>query len=155
MVYARNVQLSIWLVAVRWCVGDSWDTTVFWLVGYKKREVSRMTPRFLAQTVVWMLMSFTGMGKADVPHWRVVLWCMSGRGGEMVSSFLDKLNWRHQWAIPVDTQSTELVILESGKGVTCVDTQLQVHPAWTFCQESIMQGQTANKFMVVICKRVL
>lgn len=58
---------------------------------YEQREVSRMTPRFLALAIVWLLMSFTGMGKTDLSCWGVGLWYAWGAGGEIMSSFLDKL----------------------------------------------------------------
>lgn len=55
-----------------------------------------MTPRFLDQATAWVLMSFTGMSKNDASYWGVGLWSVLGRGGENLSSFLDKLSWRHQ-----------------------------------------------------------
>ena len=55
-----------------------------------------MTTRFLDQATVWVLMSFTGISKTDVSCWGVGLWYVLGGGGENLSSFLDKLSWRHQ-----------------------------------------------------------
>lgn len=39
-----------------------------------------MTPRCLAQATVWVLMSFTWMGKIDLSHWGVGLWCQVEEG---------------------------------------------------------------------------
>lgn len=73
-------------------MGDSWDIKIYRLIRYKEREVSRMTPRFLAQVTVWMLRSFTELVKTDLSHWGVRLWYIWGRGGEIMSSFLGKLS---------------------------------------------------------------